>query len=319
LSVGNIEAELLSKGAIGVFGNEKMDRKLDVAWALYQAGEFKPAEQLYRQLLAEDPDCMPAWERLGICYLAQKSAADATWLKQQYQCRVLAHCPARLRALLNSCAGIDLWVDDVLNLPPFDCYAPLMHVPDVLRHSEFPANVPYLKSNPRLVEQWKQILAQYAGLKIGITWQGSPIHEGQERRNVPLAQIAKLGRLEGVQLFSLQKGPPANEILSFPEIINLATDLDETTGAFVETAAVLENLDLLVTSDTSIAHLAGALALPVWAALCKVPDWRWGLTSESTPWYPTMRLFRQPTAGDWSSVMDQIATTIKQQFLTSRS
>src|SRR5262249_59390138 len=134
-----------------------------------------------------------------------------------------------------------------------------------------------------------------------------PTHRTGPLRTIPLSEFARLSSLPGVQLFSLQKGPGAEEVSTLPGVIDLGQTLDETTGAFIETAAILKNLDLLITCDTAIAHVAGALGVPVWVALCRVPDWRWGLKGETTVWYPTMRLFRQPTPGDWASTFDKIA------------
>src|SRR6185503_798535 len=100
------------------------------------------------------------------------------------------------------------------------------------------------------------------------------------------------------------------EVQHFPEIIDLGAALDEQTGAFVETAAALANLDLLITADTSVAHVAGALGVPVWMALCNVPDWRWRLSGETTVWYPSMRLFRQTSPGDWTAVVDRLVESL---------
>jgi tetratricopeptide (TPR) repeat protein len=238
----------------------------------------------------------------------------AAWLKRRYKCRVLFGLPPNLqslRPLISTCPGIDGWYDD--SPPPsFDCLAPLSRVPAVLAHTprEFPAEIPYLTADPARVEQWRQRLGDVQARKIGIHWQTSLTHRSSSVRSIPLAAFDQLSRLSGVQLFSLQKGAGAEELQNFPDIIDLGRQLDETTGAFVETAAVLKNLDLLITCDTAIAHVAGALGVPVWVALCHVPDWRWGLTSETTAWYPTMRLFRQTSPRDWSGVFDRIGAAL---------
>jgi hypothetical protein len=123
----------------------------------------------------------------------------------------------------------------------------------------------------------------------------------------------------GVRLISLQKGPGSEQIRQVPfPVEDLASRLDETAGAFVDTAAVMKNLDLVITSDTSIAHLAGALGVPVWVALSHIPDWRWLLEREDSPWYPTMRLFRQTTPGDWPGVFGRIAEAIRQRVPAGR-
>jgi FkbM family methyltransferase len=136
-------------------------------------------------------------------------------------------------------------------------------------------------------------------------------------RSIPLAEFAPLSRLKGLHFFSLQKGPAVEELQSVGgrfEAIDLGSGLDENMGAFVETAAVLKNLDLLITCDTAIAHVAGALGVPVWVALCNVPDWRWLDSGETTAWYPKMRLFRQSEQGNWAEVMEKIAKELVSQF-----
>jgi hypothetical protein len=122
-----------------------------------------------------------------------------------------------------------------------------------------------------------------------------------------------LSRVPGVRLVSLQKGPGAEQLGTFPpgaDILNLGERLDEGTGAFEDTAAVMRNLDLVVTSDTSIAHLAGGLGVPVWVVLNTGSDWRWLLDREDCPWYPTMRLFRQRRRGHWDEVLERVATQL---------
>jgi FkbM family methyltransferase len=243
----------------------------------------------------------------------------AAWLKERYACQVLFQCPPALQQLLASCQGIDEWVESLADLPAVDCFAPLLQVPMVLGHTprEFPSKTPYLHANESLVDQWRGRLAQYTGRKIGIAWRGSPTHQADVMRSIPLSEFAPLMRLTGVQFFSLQKGPAAEELNTLAgrlDVVDLGREIDENTGAFVETAAVLKNLDLLIACDTAIAHVAGALGVPVWVALCNVPDWRWLASGETTPWYPTMRLFRQQEQGDWASVLDQIAAALLAEF-----
>jgi FkbM family methyltransferase len=243
----------------------------------------------------------------------------AAWLKEHYDCRVLANVPPSLKQLLSTCPGVDQWVSDLNALPEYDCYAPMLHVPSVLAHAtaDFPAKIPYLAAEEPRVSQWREKLAEYPGLKVGIVWRGSPTHHADSMRSIPLAAFAPLGCFKGVTFFSLQKGPAADELNTLAgrlEVIDLGTQLDEGTGAFVETAAVLKNLDLLITCDTAIAHVAGALGVPVWLALCNVPDWRWLLDTDRSAWYPTMRLFRQKSPGDWNGVLEEIAAALPQEF-----
>lgn len=239
----------------------------------------------------------------------------ASFLKQRYDCRVVFRCPRALVQLLSTCPGIDEIT--TIEAPPVstDYFAPLLHIPAVFGHSpnDFPHDIPYLTAEATFVNQWRERLAKYSGRKIGIAWRGSPLAPADAMRSVPLAEFAPLARLPNVQLFSLQKGPGREELSAYSaqlNIIDLGHELDEKTGAFVETAAVLKNLDLLVACDTAIIHVAGALGVPVWVAAGNVPDWRWMMEREDTPAYPSMRLFRQTKFGDWPGVFNRIAAAL---------
>ena len=150
----------------------------------------------------------------------------------------------------------------------------------------------------------------HASFKIGIAWQGNPIHKKDKRRSMPLSCFEPLARLEGVHLFSLQKGTGSEQLAQLAGRFPI-TDLGSRLETFVDTAAVLKNLDLVIACDTAIVHLAGALAVPVWAALAYVPDWRWLLEREDSPWYPTLRLFRQKRWGDWDEVFQRIVQALR--------
>ena len=179
--------------------------------------------------------------------------------------------------------------------------------------STIPRKVPYLWADPALADQWRRELVGIDGLKIGIAWQGSANYVWDRWRSMPLRHFAPLARLPGVRLVSLQKGFGSEQIASvdFP-VLDLSDRLDETAGSFMDTAAVIGNLDLLVTSDTAIPHLAGALGAPIWVAVQLVPDWRWLLNRDDSPWYPSMRLFRQKTFGQWPDVFERIAQAVQQ-------
>jgi len=165
---------------------------------------------------------------------------------------------------------------------------------------------------------------------VGIAWQGNPVYGHDPQRSIPLAQFAPLAQVEGVRLISLQKGPGAEQLREpfhsplttyhrSPSTVHrppstihdLGSRLDEASGAFMDTAAIMKSLDLVVSSDTAIPHLAGALGVPIWLALPLVPDWRWLLEREDSPWYPTMRVFRQRRRGDWEDVFHRIAEELK--------
>jgi hypothetical protein len=231
--------------------------------------------------------------------------------------RVIMACPRPLLQLLASCPGIDRLVALDAVSSDFELYALLMSLPRILGTSleSIPADVPYLEADPELTVHWQSELATFSReFRIGIAWQGNPDHRGDRHRSFRLAQFAPVARLEGVRLFSLQKGPGAEQIREvgdrFP-VTDLGSRLDETTGAFMDTAAVMKNLDLVISADTAIAHLAGALGVPIWVALSSAPDWRWLLGREDSPWYPTMRLFRQASPGDWDGVFARIAAAVE--------
>ena len=163
-------------------------------------------------------------------------------------------------------------------LPNCDFYLPLLSAPYALgtNATTIPREVPYVWADPVLTEFWRAELAKIEGLRIGIAWQGRHDFVWDRSRSIPLAQFAPLARVPGVHLISLQKGFGAEQIgqVDFP-ILDLAGRLDETSGAFIDTAAVIRNLDLVIAPDTAIAHLAGALGAPVFLALSLAADWRW--------------------------------------------
>lgn len=171
---------------------------------------------------------------------------------------------------------------------------------------------PYLSTHPFYTERWKALLSGFSGYRVGIAWQGNPTRESEPHRSIPLRHFLTLADIPGVVLLSLQKNLGVEQLQGVKSVINLDSRLDESgRPPFSDTADVIQNLDLVITSDTAIAHLAGAMNRPVWLALNGRADWRWGLVGETTPWYPSMRLFRQRTLGDWESVFQQIATELK--------
>ena len=180
-------------------------------------------------------------------------------------------------------------------LPDFDVQAPLLSVPGIVGTTldSIPAQFPYLCADPERVEYWREELQNLRAFTIGIAWQGNPGNERDKQRSFPVTQFENLTRIVGVRLVSLQKGPGTDQLQSWAErssLLDLSNRLD-MTEPFVDTAAVMMNLDLVVTVDTAVAHLAGALARPVWVPLPFSPDWRWLLERSDSPWYRTMRLF----------------------------
>jgi Flp pilus assembly protein TadD len=229
---------------------------------------------------------------------------------------VVVECQPVLCRLLETAPGIDRLVARGEPLPAFDTHAPLLSVPGLLETTvaSIPAQVPYLRADPALVERWRQKLAPVEGCKVGIAWQGNPAVRTDRQRSVPLAHFAPLAAVPGVQLISLQVGPAVDQIRALAgrfDILDLGPERSPGADPFQETAAIMQNLDIVVSSDTSVPHLAGALGLPVWLALGYAADWRWLQGRSDSPWYPTMRLFRQSRRGDWDSVFARIATELQ--------
>jgi len=231
--------------------------------------------------------------------------------------RVILACQQSLARLGMSCPGIEQVIVEGTLLPEFEVYAPLMSLPRILGTTldSIPAEVPYLTADESLVGQWSRELDPAGGFKIGIAWQGNPRYRRDRERSFRLAQLEPVARLADVRLFSLQKGV-GTEQLGEVESRFAATDLGGRLADFMETAAVMRNLDLVITPDTSLAHLAGALGVPVWVALSFSPDWRWLADRLDSPWYPTMRLFRQRTRGDWNDVFERMASELEARIRT---
>ena len=232
-------------------------------------------------------------------------------LKRRGAC-VIVECPETLHPILARTPGVDAWISGTTPAPAADFCAPLMSLPHLLEttHATIQADVPYVFADPHLIEIWQERLAEWEGFKIGIVWQGNPKCPGDRFRSIPLAQFAPLAAAPGVRLVNLQKGPGYEQLAAVGEawnVIDFGQSVDATSGAFMDTAAIMKNLDLVITSDTAAAHLAGALGVRVWLALPFVPDWRWLLDRDDSPWYPTMQLFRQSQSGDWPGVFEQMA------------
>jgi hypothetical protein len=194
-------------------------------------------------------------------------------------------------------------------VPDFDFQVSVMSLPFAFRTilETIPAGIPYLTAEPELVAKWKDRIGD-GGFKIGIGWQTSP-SGAAVGKSFPLSQYAGLSKIPGVRLISLQKQDAAGPMNDLPDgmvVEPLGAEFDGGADAFIDSAALIQSLDLVITPDTAIAHLAGALGRPVWVALKYVPEWRWLLDRSDSPWYPTMRLFRQPASGDWDGLFAQM-------------
>ncbi len=208
---------------------------------------------------------------------------------------------------------VDLLQSIDLNGERFDYQIALCSLPRALktRLGSIPAPRPYLCAEPALVEKWAARLGPH-GFKIGVCWRGSANPKADQGRALPLDALAPLAR-PGVRLISLQKleGSFSGDPAGVPWLEQMAADFDAGPDGFVDTAALMASLDLIVTCDTSIAHLAGALGRPVFVLLQAVADWRWLRDREDCPWYPSMRLMRQSRLGDWSEPIERVAQELK--------
>jgi len=228
---------------------------------------------------------------------------------------VILQCQPSLKALLATLPGAPAIHCQPEPLPDFDFHCSLLSLPRIMGTTveTIPAGIPYLSAEPALANAWRQRLATIsAKWKVGIAWAGNPDHQRDFDRSCGLAALAPLASVPDVALISLQKGPAAAETATPPPGMTLH-DFTSDLATFAETAALIANLDLVIAVDTSVAHLAGALGKPVWTLLAFAPDWRWLLNRNDSPWYPTMRLFRQTTPGDWTDVI-QIAAGALRKF-----
>jgi tetratricopeptide (TPR) repeat protein len=225
--------------------------------------------------------------------------------------RIILQCHTSLVRLLSDVDGVDQVLSDGEPVLKCDLCLPLLSLPRVLGATleDIPNKIPYLKADDRLTEQWRSKMDPLR-YKIGVAWAGNPKHLDDHNRSCNLTAFAHLMKLPGVIFYSLQKENPDMRSMNVPEGISLIDKTNELTD-FADTAALIVNLDLIITVDTSVAHLAGALGRPVWTLLPFAPDWRWMLNRNNTPWYPTMRLFRQKNFGDWDSVFVNVEKALR--------
>lgn len=216
--------------------------------------------------------------------------------------------PRPLRRLLMSVPGVHAFMDDGAAAPSVDCVLPCMSLPGlfVTDAGHVPGAVPYLQPDPDLAAAWGSRLGGASGLRVGFVWAGNPNHALDRIRSPGLAAISALMRIPGIVPVCLQVGPGRGDLAIHslpPGAVDLGCDVTDAA----DTLAILSRLDLLVSCCTMPAHLAAAAGLPVDVLISAVPDWRWGMAVQHSPWYPGIRLFRQATPGDWASAVDQVA------------
>ncbi len=299
---------------------------------LLLVGKFEEGWQEYEWRLktrefAVYPLPQPRWDgsRLDgktVLFHAEQGLGDTVHfiryapLVQERGGRVVVVCPGLLIPLLARSPGVDQLVTAGALLPSFDVQAPLASLPGIFgtNAATIPADVPYIFADPSLVQRWRQEVSTAIGFNVGIAWRGSSRHKKDRERSVNLETLAPLAAVPGVRLFSLQVGPGREE-LAAPgnrfDVTDLGGRFDPES--FADVAAVMQSLALVITVDSALAHVAGALGTPVWVALPFSPDWRWLLEREDNPWYPTMRLFRQSQAGRWPEVFERMAEELRKR------
>ncbi|PKN03333.1 hypothetical protein CVU75_02735 [Candidatus Dependentiae bacterium HGW-Dependentiae-1] len=217
--------------------------------------------------------------------------------------------------LLSRCPFFDQIVSQKEPVPEFDYYTNIAKMREDLDISieTISCSTPYIHPDPMLIKKWANAFTGDTQFKIGISWQAQMYVDektGQPilcSRSISAEQIKKLVReFPFISFYSLQKNADCSTLAIHKNFHTFDDSFDKINGRFMDTAAVMKNLDLVITIDTSIAHLAGALGVPVWTMLRKFPDWRWFIEREDSPWYPTMRLFRQPKEGDWNTIIQNI-------------
>ena len=235
----------------------------------------------------------------------------------------IVSCPPALQPLFKKLSYIDTIVPTNTKVMPYDGSATLMTLPVLFCDDEqtMPTSIPYIFPPQSRIDYWKQELAHDQSFKIGICWQPDIGNDTSRlpiaRRGIPLSYFDTLSSLSGITLYSLQKFDGTEQLQTAPSSLRITTfdnSFDVDHGSFIDSAAIMHSLDLIISTDTAIAHLAGAMGKRVWLLLPYSADWRWIINRTDSPWYPTMRIFKQPHPFDWQSVMHEVTTTLKKEI-----
>ncbi|HEY1686015.1 MAG TPA: tetratricopeptide repeat protein [Tepidisphaeraceae bacterium] len=234
-------------------------------------------------------------------------------LVRQYGATCILQVPLPIKSLMEQVEGIDKVIIHGEKEPAYDCYISLMSLPALFGTAleTIPAKIPYLRVPEKMRENWQRQLAEFkSDFKVGICWAGRPDHFNDTQRSTTLDQFAPLAKIPNIKFFALQKGTAAAQAQTPPpgmQLINLTHKLSD----FLDTAAMIEQLDLVIAIDTVVVHMAGALGKPVWTLLPFTPEWRWMIDRFDSPWYSMMRLFRQSKQGDWAGIFAQVAQELR--------
>lgn len=318
------------------------DAHLALGMALLNRGDFANGLKHYEGRLAskklgisEGRPNLPYWKGgdptgLSILLMAEQGFGDAfqfvryvRWLKDHGAAKVYVGCRTRIAHLIATVAGVDGIIGEGDRLPEVSSMAYMMSMPHLtgMRADSVPSFETYMAADPERVTRWAEWLAERPGFRVGIVWQGNPDPKVDKGRSFPLAALEPLARVPDVRLIALQKGAGEEQIEALAgrfQVERPGNDFDAGPDAFADTAALIMNLDLVVTSDTAVAHLAGALGKPCWVVLKANPEWRWLSGRSDSPWYPSTRLFRRvsdeveeaPFAGVMSRLADALAKLV---------
>tara|TARA_Y100001970_G_scaffold110364_1_gene137832 strand:- start:2522 stop:3892 length:1371 start_codon:yes stop_codon:yes gene_type:complete len=230
-------------------------------------------------------------------------------LKKKYSVKIIFKIPKKLHHLFENC---NLEIIGPQEIPNTDYYQCLMSLPGIiyLREKKLVKNFNFIKTNKKLINHWAKKLKFLKGKKVGLVWQGSPTYGKDFMRSIPLENFKKLFVNPDINFISLQKGPGEEQIKNFKiknKLYDFSQELDNGLNSFEDTIAILKNIDLLITVDTSLAHIASTMNIKTWLLLDYSPDWRWHLQTESFNWYDNLEIYKQNKIFSWTEVVDQIA------------
>ncbi|MCC7016555.1 MAG: glycosyltransferase family protein [Rhodospirillales bacterium] len=325
--MGRLDTALSCFEAVLKLRPEHADCRYDRALTLLRAGDLKRgfAEYESRWKLRRNPPRpfdRPRWNGQAIpgktlLIHAEPGFGDAIQFaryaalaKQKSGAAVVLECPAELARLMETLAAVDRIAIRGGPLPAFDAHIPIMSLPALMETTarNVPAAVPYLKAPEIRAVALPELTP--GAFKVGIVWTGNPAARADRHRSCPFVHFLDLAGISGVAVYSLQTGEAARDVRALAAE-PLIFEAGQALADFADLATALVQLDLVVSVDTATAHLAGALGKPVWILLSAVPDWRWPAGGEKTPWYPTMRLFRQKARGDWTEVMTDVCAQLQ--------
>ena len=308
-----------------------IDAHKNLGIVLLLQGDFQRGWQEYEWRLKSDDPCFAnrartRWDgsslsgKTILLYTEQGFGDTIQFIRYvhllvKYDTKILVECQPELLQLFGNIGAIQKTIAVGEPLPKFDVSASLLSLPGILGTDliSIPARIPYLY----VKSQSSTDLEMSSEYKVGIVWAGNQKHPNDNNRSVELQQFSVLFDVEDCQFFSLQVGNRRDDIMRYSYSNNI-TDLGVNFSDFFDTAVAISELDLVISVDTAVAHLAGALGKPVWVLLPFMPDWRWLLEREDTPWYPTMKLFRQTNTRDWAEVLKKVRLALEKTNMGSK-